>query len=86
MQYRAVFDKVTARGQSIPRQGGAAVSASPVAHPCGQSAVVLRDFVTKVVVRQQRYLKGGLRRRCLESLIILPLSHIGVSLCASFAP
>ncbi len=40
-----------------------------------------RYAVSKVVVRQQGYLKGGLRRRCVESLIVPPLSETGVLLC-----
>ncbi len=40
-----------------------------------------RYVVSKVIVRQQGYLKGGLRRRCVESLTIPPLSKTGVLLC-----
>ena len=40
-----------------------------------------RYVVSKVVVRQQGYLKGGLRRRCVESLFIPSLSRTGVLLC-----
>ncbi|MCI5145480.1 MAG: RNA-directed DNA polymerase, partial [Candidatus Electrothrix sp. AR3] len=43
-----------------------------------------RFFVSKVVVRQQGYLKGGLRRRCVESIIIPPLAQTGVFLCGHF--
>jgi hypothetical protein len=46
----------------------------------------VRFAVSKVIVRQQGYLKGGLRRRCIESITFLPSSSTGVSLCASFAP
>jgi hypothetical protein len=45
-----------------------------------------RLVVSKVIVRQQGYLKRGLRRRCIESITFFPLSQTGVSLCASFAP
>jgi hypothetical protein len=70
---------------------------SPVgARPCGRTGlrqstdqhhqINPRLAVSKVIVRQQGYLKGGLRRRCIESIIFLPSSQTGVSLCASFAP
>lgn len=39
--------------------------------------------VSKVIVRQQGYLKGGLRRRCVESITIEPQSKEGVFLCGS---
>ena len=51
------------------------------ARPCGRSGVVLRSSVTKFVVRQQEYLRGGLRRRCIESITISPFSQPGVLLC-----
>jgi len=44
-----------------------------------------RSAVSRIIVRQQGYLKGGLRRRCLASLTIPPLSQTGVSLCGSLA-
>lgn len=66
------------------------------ARPCGRTGlpqstdqnyqINLRLAVSKVIVRQQGYLKGGLRRRCIESITFLPSSQTGVSLCASFAP
>jgi hypothetical protein len=66
------------------------------ARPCGRSGLPQstdqnfqinpRLAVSKVIVRQQGYLKGGLRRRCIESITFLPSSQTGVSLCASFAP
>lgn len=43
-----------------------------------------RQFVSKVIVRQQGYLKGGLRRRCVESISILPFNQSGVLLCKSY--
>ncbi len=46
----------------------------------------VRFAVSKIIVRQQGYLKGGLRRRCVESFTFLPSSSTGVSLCASFVP
>ncbi len=48
-----------------------------------QPPVPPRFVVSKVIVRQQGYLQGGLRRRCVESLIIPPLSKTGVLLCGS---
>jgi len=37
--------------------------------------------VSRVIVRQQGYLKGGLRRRCVESISLPPTSTTGVVLC-----
>jgi hypothetical protein len=45
-----------------------------------------RFHVSKVVVRQQGYLRGGLRRRCVESLTIPPISQTGVVLCGLYSP
>jgi RNA-directed DNA polymerase len=40
-----------------------------------------RYSVSKVTVRQQGYLKRGLRRRAVETIIITPFSQTGVRLC-----
>jgi len=45
-----------------------------------------RLIVSKVIARQQGYLKGGLRRRCVESLTIPPFSQTGVLLCGTSLP
>lgn len=42
--------------------------------------------VSKVIVRQQGYLKGGLRRRCIESITLPPFSQTGVLLCGQVSP
>ncbi|MCI5218763.1 MAG: hypothetical protein D3914_06120, partial [Candidatus Electrothrix sp. LOE2] len=43
-----------------------------------------RYSVCKVTVRQQGYLKRGLRRRAVETIIFPPFSQTGVRLCESF--
>jgi hypothetical protein len=46
----------------------------------------VRFAVSKVIVRQQGYLKGGLRRRCIESITIPPFSQTGDLLCGTSSP
>ena len=51
-------------------------------HGEAQAVESPKDFVHKLrMVRQQGYLKGGLRRRCVESLFIPPQAKTGVLLC-----
>jgi hypothetical protein len=66
---------------------GADIRRTPDELPCGAwEREKFRLAVSKVIVRPQGNLKGGLHRRCVESLTFLPSSQTGVSLCAFFTP